>query len=363
MTTGHVEMQKFLSLSILILCCGVIFADEPQDAKTTPEEKPAELELRVTGSNVYFESERDLSKGISDATLLKRKAKQATTPLRQIQQEITKYEIGMVQAEQQLVVLNAQLANVSDVASNNRLVGTINTLQGQMTLATKRIEALKEQEDKARQELNVAREAYVQNIINMRQLADQLAKAYEHSEEDAELQDKVKALAADSGKELKFAASSGFQGNIRKLDDLEKAIHTEKISLRRDGNTFRASVVINGKHTQEMIVDSGASLLTLPYEMAIAMDLKPEPSDKKILLSIADGSTITGILKKIASVRVGTFEVKDVECAVLGPEAINAEPLLGMSFLGEFQFQVDAAASTLGMTQIEGDAPSSSKRK
>ena len=93
------------------------------------------------------------------------------------------------------------------------------------------------------------------------------------------------------------------------------------------------------------------------------MGLKPETSDKRILIEIADGSTITGVLKKIATVRVGTFEVKDVECAVLGPEAVSATPLLGMTFLGEFQFQLDAADSTLGMTQIEGDTSSGSRRK
>ena len=162
---------------------------------------------------------------------------------------------------------------------------------------------------------------------------------------------------------MKFELSSSFTGNLKNLDDLEKAVHKEKISLRRDGNTFYASVVINGQHTAEMIVDSGSSLIRLPYELAISMGLKPEPSDKRILIEIADGSTITGVLKKIATVRAGTFELKDVECAVLGPEAVSAAPLLGMTFLGEFQFQLDAADATLGMTQIEGDSSCGSRRK
>ena len=34
-----------------------------------------------------------------------------------------------------------------------------------------------------------------------------------------------------------------------------------------------------------------------------------------------------------------------------------------MTFLGGFQFQLDAADSTLGMTQIEGDATTGSRRK
>jgi len=157
--------------------------------------------------------------------------------------------------------------------------------------------------------------------------------------------------------------SSSLQSQQRKLTELEESIQTEKIALRRDGNTFFASVVINGKHTSEMVVDTGASLISLPYELAVSMGLKPEPSDKQILLTIADGSQITGHLKTIENVRVGTFVATKVQCAVLGPEAVNAEPLLGMSYLGEFQFHLDAADATLGLTQIESDGAAGTRRK
>lgn len=356
-------MRILASIAFLIFgsCC--IAADEPNSAEesTVATTQDPALELRVTGSNVVFAGERDLARGISEAATLKRKVKQAAAPLRQIQQEINRYEIGMVQGEQQLVNLSAQLANVQSVADNNRLVGAINAIQGQMTLARKNLEAFKEKENQARVQLNAAREAYVQHTIDMRNLANQLADAYAGANDSLDVQEKLKSLEADSGKELKFEKSSALLSNLRKLEELEKSVHKEKISLRRDGNTFYATVVINGKHTTEMVVDSGASLISLPYELAVSMDLKPEPGDKRILLSIADGSTITGVLKKIPLVRVGTFEVKDVECAVLGPEAVSATPLLGMSFLGEFQFQLDSAESTLGITQIEGD--SAQKRK
>ena len=316
-------MRKLFAITTLVFCPCWVFADEPEEKNDTTEariEQAPELELRVTGSNVVFTGERNLSRGMSEATTLKRKVKQATLPLRQIQQEINRLEIGMVQAEQQLVTLNAQLANVQDVATNNRLVGALNTVEGQMSLARKTLEALKEKENLARTQLNEAREAHVQNIIEMRKLADQLSTGYETAKNIPEMQERLKSLAAENGKELTLELSSSFRGHLKKLEELEKAVHKEKISLRRDGNTFYASVVINGKHTTEMVVDSGASLISLPYELALSMDLKPEPSDKRILIQIADGSTITGVLKRIATVRVGTFELKDVDCAVLGPE-------------------------------------------
>jgi clan AA aspartic protease (TIGR02281 family) len=358
-------MRILTTVAALVLCGGWITADESNQTIETPAvaEQSPELDLIVKGSNIVFASERDLSGGLSDAATLKRKVKQAATPLRQIQQKINYYESGMVQGEQQLVKLNAQLANVQTIAANNQLVGAINTIEGQMALARKDLEALKNQENQARVGLNEAREAFVQHTLDLRKLADQLSEGYDKADDSPEIQEKIKALVADSGKELKFEKTSSLLSNLRKLEDLEKSVHREKISLRRDGNTFYASVVINGKHTTEMIVDSGASLISLPYELAVSMDLKPEPGDKRILITIADGSTITGTLKRIPTVRVGTFELKDIECAVLGPEAVSATPLLGMAFLGEFQFQLDSAESTLGITQIEGDSSSGARRK
>jgi len=61
---------------------------------------------------------------------------------------------------------------------------------------------------------------------------------------------------------------------------------------------------------------------------------------------------------KLTSVRVGKFTVENVECAVLGPAATMAEPLLGMSFLENFKFEIDAAAKKLNMVKVaSSDAP------
>ena len=54
----------------------------------------------------------------------------------------------------------------------------------------------------------------------------------------------------------------------------------------------------------------------------------------------------------------------NVECAVLGPEASMAEPLLGMSFLENFKFEIDAAAKKLNMVKVaSSDAPTAKGSK
>ncbi len=123
------------------------------------------------------------------------------------------------------------------------------------------------------------------------------------------------------------------------------------------------SVVIDGKHTQEMVLDSGANLVTLPQEVADKCGIQIGPDDPRIVMSLADGSRITGHLVSISSVRVGKFTAEKVQCAVLGADAANAPSLLGMSFLENFKFQVDAAKGTLKIVQIreENDSPRSER--
>jgi aspartyl protease family protein len=321
----------------------------------------AKHELRAVGSKVIVSAERDLSKQLSSARSLYRKAVKAMVPVQTIQRNIAVLEGKMYQATQQLVVYNAQLANVQSVAANNRLVGLLNSLEGQMQLAQTQIEQLKKQENEARAEMNKAREAYVQHVIEMRELADEVDEVYSIDPADPALQAKLQELEKDKGEKLTFEATSSFRNSMKKLVDLENSIHSESIQLRREGDTFWASVVIDGEHTVEMVVDSGASLISIPFEMAKTLKMEPTARDEEILLTLADGSEIVGYLKTIKAVRVGQFTVENVKCAVLGPEAVEALPLLGMSFLGEFQFQLNASEATLGMTRVE-DSSSRSRR-
>src|SRR5690606_38553418 len=111
------------------------------------------------------------------------------------------------------------------------------------------------------------------------------------------------------------------------------------------------------KYSQEMVVDSGASLICLPMSVATKLGVTPTEEDPVVTLVMADGREIQGRLIKLAEVRVGQFTVHDVEAAVLGEDATRAEPLLGMSFLGNFKFELDAKAGTLNMVDIEGANP------
>lgn len=351
-------MMRFLLLMGMgaLLPAVPMSADEPETRDEPAGESGLtadDLELRVIGNSVTFQAERRLTKGLAETGSLKRKIRKATLPLRALQRDISALESRAAAGQQQLIQLNAQLANVTNAVANNRLVGAISAIEGQLTLARQTLEQLRKRETAARADLQAAESEYVEQIVAMRELADQLDAAYASHEDDEQILAQVAELAEARGKELEFGPSNTWRSNARRLAELEESVTRERIPLRNDNGTFLASVVVNGEHTVEMVVDSGASLISLPYAMARDMGLEPGPSDQRILVTIADGSTITAWLKTASTVRVGTFEVEDVDCAVLGPEATNAAPLLGMSFLGEFQFDLDAAESTLGLIRVD----------
>ncbi len=79
------------------------------------------------------------------------------------------------------------------------------------------------------------------------------------------------------------------------MESVEETVLTAAIPLRKaEGDSFYASVVINGEHVSEMIVDSGASLLVLPLKVAVKFGIEPTSQDPTIHLQLADGSVIEG---------------------------------------------------------------------
>ena len=64
------------------------------------------------------------------------------------------------------------------------------------------------------------------------------------------------------------------------------------------------SVVVNGKHQEDMVLDSGASLISVPPSVAAKWGLKPSDKDPKIVLQLADGREIDGRLMKLNSIVV-----------------------------------------------------------
>ncbi len=109
-----------------------------------------------------------------------------------------------------------------------------------------------------------------------------------------------------------------------------------------------------------MILDSGASIVCIPADLARELELVPGPNDPTVRMQLADGKIIEGKSMMLKSVRVGTFTIENVESAVLPESLVGAQPLLGGSFLNNFTYRLDADAGQLHLAQVGGTGKSKS---
>jgi clan AA aspartic protease (TIGR02281 family) len=327
-------------------------ADDKADAKKQLDAAG----LKVSGSQVILADEVTFTRDLGRATALR-------TAMQKAGRELAAHDAAMARGRDLQSRLRAEHVRLStlmagttnaDPATSNRLVGALNAVAGQ-------INQLVEERDKGeatgrdlRAGATDAREAFLAHILGLRKQADALTAAYAERAGDDAVEDAVAAAGTAAGKALTFGPGSGFRTGLKKLADLEDTVLSESIPLTRDRGTLAANVVVNGGKPRSMIVDSGCSTLLVPAALASEFEVVPAADDEPVECFMADGRTVRGVRKTLRSVRVGKFTVDNVECVVLGPDAVGAELLLGMGFLRNFKFEIDADAGTLSLVRIDG---------
>ncbi len=93
-------------------------------------------------------------------------------------------------------------------------------------------------------------------------------------------------------------------------------------------------VEVDGRELH-MLVDTGATLVSLTSEDASELGLRPASSDFKIRVQTANGIS-TAAPAWLPHVKVGAVEVHDVQAVIMPPGA-TSRSLLGMSFLSKLR--------------------------
>jgi len=135
------------------------------------------------------------------------------------------------------------------------------------------------------------------------------------------------------------AASAQRQAPPSREAQLTPAYGSGPITLYGDrAGQFRADVVIDGS-TLRMLVDTGASIVTLTAEDADRLGVHPFPSDYTLPMSTANG-VLMAAKTELREVSLGDIRVRNVQAVVLPRHASNIS-LLGMTFLQRLaSFQV-----------------------
>lgn len=115
-------------------------------------------------------------------------------------------------------------------------------------------------------------------------------------------------------------------GNTTKKTSTNPKVFQAKIKRRESGVPV-IDVTFNNKQKFEMLLDTGASQTMITKEMAAALGVVQESTEKA---SVASGDVIETPVGRVTSIKVGNATVNNANVF------IGASPLLGQNFFGGY---------------------------
>jgi len=334
-------------------------APQPETAPSIedPEELLASKGLRASGDLWSLPGESELNRGLREAQKIWGEITRAQRELAKAQKVVDAGDEVMLAFVGQLGKFGTMLRTVRTAEDNNRIVGAMNELRAQMMARARQLEGEEKARDRAAAAAFAKAGEYEQLLIESRQLHGEVKSRYEALAADSEVAEAIRLCNQAAAKQSRLGPGVLFAGIDKRLAGLEAKVFSEAIPLRQgEGRLWYVPVVFNGQNTQEMAIDTGASVIALSFEHAQAVGLTPGPDARTVHAQIADGSVVACKLVFAQTVRVGKFTAENVECTVLPQGTPPSTPLLGLSFFKHFNFQIDSAQGRLIMSQIDMSA-------
>lgn len=105
------------------------------------------------------------------------------------------------------------------------------------------------------------------------------------------------------------------------------------------GGNFLVETVLNGRVKARLMLDTGASLITLTEEIGNKLGISPYSNSAELPFNTAGGEDWMPLVA-LEMVAVGSAETRLVEASI-NSHIKEIDGLLGMSFLGDFRFEID----------------------
>ncbi len=316
------------------------------------EELLAEKGLSRLNNQYLLAGEAEFNKLYRELADSKRTLDNANKALLLVERKVDASKRMIVTYTQQRIVLRQQLANARSVDQHNQIVNAMNELADRITLLTEGGEFAEELKA-ARGTANQAREDYVQRVLAVQALYDGVQSQYEDLAADPRVTEALAALST-AEKTYSLGPTRSFTLNGAALKRIGDTVLSEAIPITRgESDLLYVSTVFNDKYAHEIVLDTGSSLMLLPAKMATDMGIEVSATDPDIRLQMADGRIIEAKQILLKKVRVGKFEMADVECAVIPAEYTAVQALLGQSFLRHFSYKVEPDQGRLVMVKIE----------
>lgn len=272
------------------------------------------------------------------------------------EQQLAAAEMEFRVADAQNAQWNLQLAQPGiDVRTNNRIVGLINANQTRLRQLNDLQDSLRMTIQQRRKELADAEASYAEVVLAARQDLKRLRETLQPLIDHPQLAIALKVHATNHQTPPTVDLESLLGTVDRKLSQIEAEIFRETIPLEVSSvGALSVNVGINDQNIP-MLLDSGAALTVLPADLARRLGVTVPADASPVRLVLADGKALMARSAVIPTVRVGGFEAEKVAAAVLDPGSAITHPLLGMSFLGKFKFEIDSAAKELRLLRVAND--------
>lgn len=315
----------------------------------------ADAGLKRSGKTVLASQTAELSKSLSALSRSRRTLKQLADAANSTEQQLHQIRQQAQVIDRQNGEFNLRLAQPAiDVATNNRLVGLINANNTRLRQLEEQRKQLQEKLLRQRGELNEAEAKYAETAVALRRDFSEVLDNIQEKLQDSQVQISLKVWHVNFGTPETVDPLSLLGPLDRRIKQVEQEIFREAIPLeRRQGGLFVSAAV--NDNTVSMIVDSGSSLVILPAETAAEMGITPSEDARRLRLVLADGTEISASAVVLDSVRVGGFEASGVEAGILEPNAYAAKPILGLSFLSRYRFEIDSSTATLKLVRVGDD--------
>ena len=356
---GAATRLSIAALLILSLFSTGVVADDPKTEKYSPEvvskaEKIlADHALRRSGKQIQSTGTTAITRSITGLTREKRELRllQKDWDAAGVRLKVLRQQLQ--QLKQQRAELSLQLARVAgDTAANNRMVGLLNVNNNQMEQVVTEREKTKSLIASKRAVLSEAESEYAEKILGIRKRFTLVEAEVRDAIADEKVAIALRVMHVNFETPSNVTADEVLSALNKRVERIEQEVFSETIPLEVENRSMYVNVVV-GKKTTRMVVDSGASLICLPARVATQLGVVIPPSAPQMELVVANGDRIGARGVVLPRVRIGEFEVENVDAAVLDAAADAAEPLLGMSFLDHFKFEINAADRSLKMLRVQ----------
>jgi hypothetical protein len=237
----------------------------------------------------------------------------------------------------------------------NMLVQEQQRLNAMANTLTSQVPQFEQQKKEYGAELENARQSFQEAVDKLRESIEKVMSRYAELAKDEPVVIALADLSTTANSKQKLGPSRQFLTMVKWLGGFP-TFETETFDLLREGGVDHIDAQLSGGGRLRMILDPTAAQVILPAGLASRLALRS--TDRTVAWKAAGGKAVTVPEMTIPSVHVGHMTARDVACAVVPAEQGDVAPVLGQSFLKQFDYKHLQKAGKLVLIKSKSDQPS-----